>query len=141
MKKLLTAVALLIICSNLSAQLYSANGPDYSIEKENFTHIIIMRQWENTFHQNGFTASMQEGWTTSIKGFHSLDELIAWLNYIDPFSGKPAVRINQSELIKIYDLSAAKEIKIKLQTEEKSLPKRVEIQAEKWTEQKYVLQN
>jgi hypothetical protein len=137
MKQLLISV-LVFISLNSFAQ-YQLPSPNNDA-KEKYTHIVVYRTWDNHMKQYGDMMSMESTWITKIQGFHSLDEVMSWLSYKDELTQKNVVRLSENELIKIYDLNAAKEIKVKLETEEKSLPKRVEIQAEKWTEQKYVIE-
>ena len=141
MKKLLLAVILLtsLIADAQYPQLEPNNNP-----KEAYTHMIIYRIWEGNLVQYGDSMSFGHGWDTKFKGFYSLKEAMGWLNYKADWgenTGHMVVTLTENELIAIYDLTTGKEIKVKLKTEEKSLPKRVEIQSEKWTEQKYEIQN
>ena len=141
MKKLLLAVILLT--SLVANAQYQSTGPNNK-PKELYTHVVIYRTWEGHMQQSGDLTSVDYGWVTKVQEFHSLKETMGWLSYKENWVGNTSrmiVRLTENELIAIYDLSTAKEIKVKLKTEEKSLPKRVEIQSEKWTEQKYEIQN
>ena len=53
-------------------------------------------------------------------------------NYWD--DGKKRVRLTEDELIGVYDITRAEKIKLELKTEEKVLPKRIELKEEKWTD-------
>lgn len=108
--------------------------------KANYKYVLVYRVWQQSWQQRGDAMSPVNKWVTEIEGFNSLEDLMAWLNIKD-FLGRPMVRLSDNELIAIYDLSKAKKVQLDLKTENKSLPKRVEVQEEKWTEQHYELGN
>lgn len=105
-------------------------------DKKDYSYILIYRTWDQGWKQFGDHLSQKSNWTTHIEGFNSLKELLGWVNIIG-WDGKPKVRISENEFIAIYDLVKAGKIELKLKTENKSLPKRIEIEEEKWTETSY----
>lgn len=108
--------------------------------KASYSFILVFRKWESYMVYRGDAASSSQSWVTHINGYSSLSELLSSLNIKD-WNGRPSVSMSENEFIAIYDITTAKKIEVRLNTEEKSLPKRVEIQAEKWTEQKYEVKN
>lgn len=137
-----TIILILISTCSYGQSLFTIQQPDDS-PKENYTHILIYREWEQGYVQSGSNMSIDYKWKTKIVGFSSLDNLLKWINSSNYYSfngeSRPDVKLAENQIIGIYDLTTAKEIEVKLKVEEKSLPKRVEIQEEKWTEKSYVL--
>lgn len=131
---------LLLVAVTGKSQVYVEPQPTNE-PKVFYTHILVYRSWEQGY-ESGFNGGINiiKKWVTHSVGFQSLNEVIGWLNTTG-WDGRPSVRISDNELIGIYDLSKAKQITVKLKTEQKSLPKRVEVQEEKWTEQRYEVSN
>ena len=68
--------------------------------------------------------------------FTTIESLLRWLND-GYFFGEGNVRLQQDDIIGIYDIHTAKEIKLNLITEEKKEEEKVQIQEKKWTERHY----
>jgi hypothetical protein len=134
-----TITATLMLVAVAGYCQWSIPQPD-NAPKQNYGAIIIYRQWEQHMVQHGDNMGIEYGWSYKFEGFGSVKEAVAWLNTND-WSGKPATRLEENELIGIYDLSTSKKIDVVLKTEEKSIPKHVEVQEEKWTEQHYEVSN
>lgn len=103
--------------------------------KENYNYILIYRNWEAVWQNNGGAMYPSYDWVTKIEGFRNWDDLMKWMNSFNYWDdGKKRVRLTEDELIAIYDLTRAEKIKLELKAEEKVLPKRIELQEEKWTD-------
>ena len=76
---------------------------------------------------------------TKCKLFATLDEMLSWLNSgtLTWNSKQKTVAVTQEDIIAIYDLSTAKQIKLELHTEEIVKPKRVEVHEERWTNEEW----
>lgn len=112
---------------NYKAQSYTIPTPKNK-EKKSYNYILVYRKWEaSPRYVNGMSFQYYD-WITRTIGFENWDELIKWLNSSDyiSFNGEKQVRINEDELIAIYDLTKAEKINVKLIIEEK-----IEIQEKK----------
>ena len=147
MKKLLSIISI-ILCIQAKSQsqfndpmpIWGPKPPTnkdtlaarFAAPKVKYTHILIYRTWHDW--------NNPEQWTYTTLSFTSLEKLTNWLN--TPYWGKdyPDVRINQNELVLIYDLIKSSEIKVKLKSEKKVKPKEIIIEEETWTEKQYIIQ-
>lgn len=146
MKNLILILALLL-CLKTKAQFQNNmpwyNGQSQLIDKDTlakrvaapkikYTHVLIYRQWSPYDHYGDYK------YTTV--AFQSLNALKTWLNTSYWEGGTPDVRLKENEIVSIYDLENAKEIKVKLKTEEKVKAKERIIEEEKWTERQYIIE-
>jgi len=103
--------------------------------KENYNYILIYRNWEAVWRNDSGAMYSSYGWVTKIEGFRNWEDLIKWMNSSNYWDdGKKRVRLTEDELIAVYDLTRIEKIKLELKAEEKVLPKRIELQEEKWTD-------
>lgn len=132
----LTVIALICwLCfflPDIQAQTFTIPSPKDEA-KENYNYILIYRNWEAVWQNNSGAMYSSYDWVTKIEGFRNWEDLIKWMNSSNYWDdGKKRVRLTEDELIGIYDITRAEKIKLELKTEEKVLPKRVELQEEKW---------
>lgn len=140
--KLKTKITLVILLICLLAGFLPAQAQSLIIgstpkdePKENYNYILIYRNWEAVWQNSNGAMSSSYEWVTKLKGFRNWDDLIEWLNSSNYWDdGRKRVRITEDELIGVYDISRASKIRMELKSEEKVLPKRVEIQKEEWTD-------
>lgn len=126
-------VALWFFLPDISAQIV-ITPPAKKEQKENYNYILIYRNWEAVWQNSYGALTPAYKWVTKIEGFRTWDDLIKWLNSSYWNDGKKRVRLIEEELIGVYDLTRVEKIKLELKTEEKILPKRIELQEEKWTD-------
>jgi len=119
----------------LVAQVYLLPPPIETAQR-NIRYIIIYQNIEQRSRSSGGSLVMVQEMVTKISGFETLNGMLTWLND-NGWGGKPQARIDEDQFIAAYDLDDAKKIDLKFVKEEKILPKRVEIQEEKWTETKW----
>jgi hypothetical protein len=134
-----TVLAILsLLSSGIMFTQINFGGHDKSVPKSNYNYIIIYREWEQIHVSMGDSYTFKMDWVTKIEGFESWEQLIKWLNNSQylfmPVDNQRRTRITEDELIAVYDLSKADKVELQFISEEKSLPKRVEIQAEQWTD-------
>ena len=134
----LTVIALICwLCfflPDIQAQAFTIPSPKDEA-KENYNYILIYRNWEAVWQNNSGAMYSSYDWVTKIEGFRSWDDLIKWMNSSNYWDdGKKRVRLTEDELIGVYDITRAEKIKLELKTEEKVLPKRIELKEEKWTD-------
>jgi len=135
--KILAVVLIALLCfflPDVKAQVFTIPSPKDET-KESYNYVLVYRNWEAVWQNNYGSMSSNYEWITKIKGFRNWDDLIKWLNSSNYWDdGKKRVRLTEDELIAIYNLSRVEKIKIKIKAEEKVLPKRIELQEEKWTD-------
>jgi hypothetical protein len=137
MKQLLTLLILSISFNSFSQAFIFT--PEPKDEKQKYNFIIIWRTWGQNMEQHGDMITPVWKWRTDFAGFSTQKELIDWLNtsniyYNGTDHGDRSTIITENQFIAAYDLVKMKKLTISFKTIEKSLPKRVEIQAEKWKE-------
>lgn len=138
--KILLTLIISLLTLNCFSQAF-IEQPDVNIVKPDYKYILVWRNWEGHMVQNGDMMSVINSWKINFEGFNTIKEIMNWINTSSvDFLGREHhdiyTRINKDQFIAIYDLLNSKKIHIKFKTEQKSLPKRVEIEAEKWTETK-----
>lgn len=137
MKTIFISLAI-ILSINSYSQVFHYPTPNNESKPE-YKFIIIWRTWGSGMVQHGDLMGMEYKWNINMRGFYSQDEVTNWLNSGQGYDGKPTVTISADQLIGVYDLTKSAKLEVELKTENKSLPKRVEIEEEKWTEQHYEL--
>ena len=122
-----------------NAQLRTWNTPDPTVPKAPPSYVVVYRWWEQVEHRSGDAVNVNYEWVTRSQTFERWGDVMDWMNKGDVWysPGHPTARLTDDELIAVYDLDKLKKVDVKFIREQKSTPKRVEIQAETWTETKW----
>ena len=104
--------------------------------KENIRYIVIYRTWTQYLKSSGGSSNIEYDWKSEISAFETFDAMNDWLNGKD-WTGKPKAAITEEQLIGAYELSDARKLEMTFVKEQKSQPKRVEIQEEQWEETRW----
>lgn len=148
MKNLITTFVLLTVFScTCLAQIWQPSIPVYN---ETYTHLVIYKTLEDRMRMSNGSAWTEKEWETRSVLFSSEEEAFAWLNEsserwfssIDSAAKQKTVRIDEGNLIGLYDLRTAKEIKLKLKTEKKRQERKVEVitEADEWEDVEFIKQ-
>ena len=114
---------------------------DNSIPKESYKYLVIYREWESISKQNGFDITLGNKWITKTKLIDDFKSLKSWMNngnYFVVNEKQKFTSIDENQLIGIYDLDTAKQIKPKFEKKEQTVEKHIEIEKESWTDQEWV---
>lgn len=145
-KYLITAFALLALNVGFG-QVTNFIEPENKIPNKDFTHIMVYKNLNERFHQSGMIISQKREWVLETKGFYSLKELTDWLNSRnDNYWGlagaqkRANVVVEKENIVAIYDISKATKVNLKMVTEKKSQPYKVETKYEEWEERHYEIE-
>jgi len=130
----------IVVGFNCIGQSIVQEEPQFDV-KPKFNYIIVWRTWEHYFRQQGDVSSPDSRWRIECVGFDTQKELIDWINVSnsDGWGNRSEhqdkyTRITENQFIMAYDFVNAKKLTITFKTVNKSLPKRIEVSEEKWTE-------
>jgi len=139
----MTILALLFFGLNLSAQIWLGESPDKP--ERHYTHLVIYQTLESYTRISGGLASPSRRWETKTALFESEQAAFDWLN--SPEWGMSddkvkKVRLNEGELIGLYDLRTAEQIPLVLKTEKKKQERKVEVvtEADEWEDSEFIKQ-
>jgi len=143
--KHIVTVLLLLTTMVGRAQFTPEEEPENTPKQE--PHIIFCwRSWEGVMHQHGDMISQQMEYVMHYQDFSDTAALLGWLNSSAAYwasNEHPNVMpmVKESDIVGVYDIVHMRRIQLKFTTEKKSLPKRVELQEEEWTETKVTIKN
>lgn len=145
MKHILKLLVLLIILLGFSfGQWYNEalEEPDLSISKPQYEYVVFWQKWDDASHYMWVDGSQPKSkWEYHSKGFESLDGMLKWLNSSDwYYPEQKRVRLNDNQIIAIYDLTRAKKVHLKIVKTEMVEPYKVETKERKWTDVQWQLE-
>lgn len=139
MKYILTAVFAMAL--NLaSGQVYQLPEAEDHIPKDKeYKYLLVYKAINDGWVTGNGVMSREREWVLRTEAYYTIDELMKRLNSGGSYwnDQKAEITIEQENIIAIYDLKKAEKINLKLNVEEKSRPREVVIEADKWTERKY----
>ena len=118
------------------AYIPKSDEPDYSIPKPHYEYVIVWRDWDDVgYYMYIGDSKPRSKWKYHAKGFEELEGLMKWINTSNFYgwNNEKRTRLNDNQIIAIYDLTRAKKIKLKLHSEEIVEPYKVEAKERKWT--------
>jgi len=124
---------------NCIGQSIVQEEPQFDV-KPKFNYIIVWRTWEHYFTQQQDGSGLGSRWRIDCAGFSTEKELLDWINggsneiEIQGQHYNKSTIISENQFIMAYDFVNAKKLTITFKTVNKSLPKRIEVSEEKWTE-------
>jgi hypothetical protein len=145
MKKLGFLLLFLVIYSaNIEAQ-WTLGGTRKDAPKIQYSYVVIYRNWESVSKSKGDSMWYENEWVTKTQGFEKWHELITWMNssgnHWSNQLNRKFTRIDEDELIAIYDLTKAEKIRLKFESVQETLPRRVVREEEKWTDNEWILED
>jgi len=120
--------------------------PTSMVKDYQFIVIYLENDWGHGIFitdNNGTATSYRYSQVTKFIGFETWKKLIDWINssnYAYYEGGQKRVRVEEDDLIAIYDLSKAEKIEMKLTEKEVVIKEHIEIEEEKWTDKKWILE-
>lgn len=141
-------VLTIMIVAQLAAQ-EAVKAPSQDDPKPEYRYLLVYREIESRWGVVNLNTMNQVGveYVVKFEGFDSIDQAMSFLNsaryqYIGFPGGENVrrVRVTEEEFIGLYDLKRGGKIPLKMLSEEKSRPERVEIHEEKWTDRWWELQ-
>ena len=139
MKQLLF-IFTLVLSVSCFGQVYIQEIPADTL-KPKYNYVLIYRDVRfgaGITSFNGYGTIEQTHWQTIAEPFATLYDVLERLNGKNVF-GKPIVMIEEKNIIGIYDLVSGGKVKLKLNTEKKSTPKKIVVEAKEWVEEFYEL--
>ncbi len=139
--KTLLGIFFLLAITVSTAQIDFGDKPNNE-PKEQYNFIVVYRNWQQVSTSRGDYLTWGYSWVTKIEGFETWAKLTEWLNsdnvYYWEIPQKKSTRLNEDELIAVYDLTKAQPIKLRFKVRNMVLPKRIEVQETKWMDTEWV---
>lgn len=130
-------ISIVLLLSTVAFAQFNMESPNNNVPKQKYDYIVIYRTWEQTHVSHGDSFTFKYDWVNYIEGFNTLKQLMEWLNsslYLFVPDKQKRTRLTEDELIAVYDLTKAEKIELQFISKNKSLPKRIEVQEEKWVD-------
>ena len=113
---------------------FETDKPDLTIPKPHYEYVIFWRTWDSSIYS---MAGMEintkyPNWDYHSQGYENLEGLLKWLNSTNWYGDQKRIRLNDNQIIAVYDLTRAKKIKLQIVKTEMVKSYKVETKEKKW---------